>query len=393
MKPQIVSVPVDRVLLCTLTALLTAGDAAAQVRIDNATVTRHNAAAGLERTFRPLVKAAADPYWIAYAVPVVEGDRVMCCWSSSSGSTWIEGGVVVRRGGDACCGACSIEPGRNDGINISTDRAAQTVRLESSRFSVFYRIVSGAVERIRIFSEECGLDAGGRAVQWLDDVKPAESVALLMSFVAGPERSGAPSAPGAPGLSGPGPDRVGDASITAIALHADASADAALEALVARDRPDRLRKKAAFWLGQARGRRGFDTLRRLVADDPSTAFRKSAVFALSQSGEAEAVPTLIQLAKRDASPEIRGEALFWLAQKAGRKAAEAITEAIENDPETQVKKRAVFALSQLPKDEGVPLLIQVARSNRNPAVRKQAFFWLGQSRDPRAIAFFEEVLK
>ena len=66
---------------------------------------------------------------------------------------------------------------------------------------------------------------------------------------------------------------------------------------------------------------------------------------------------------------------------------------IEDDPETEVKKRAVFALSQLPHDEGVPLLIDTARKNRNPAVRKQAMFWLGQSNDPRALAFFEDVLK
>jgi len=60
---------------------------------------------------------------------------------------------------------------------------------------------------------------------------------------------------------------------------------------------------------------------------------------------------------------------------------------------SSVKKKAVFALSQLPRDEGVPLLIQVARSNRNPVVRKQAIFWLGQSNDPRALNFFEEVLR
>ena len=41
----------------------------------------------------------------------------------------------------------------------------------------------------------------------------------------------------------------------------------------------------------------------------------------------------------------------------------------------------------------MPLLIQTARSNKNPAVRKQAFFWLGQSKDQRAIAFFEQILK
>ena len=58
-----------------------------------------------------------------------------------------------------------------------------------------------------------------------------------------------------------------------------------------------------------------------------------------------------------------------------------------------MKKKAVFALTQLPKDEGVPLLIQVARTNRNPVVRKQAIFWLGQSKDPRALRFFEEILK
>jgi hypothetical protein len=47
----------------------------------------------------------------------------------------------------------------------------------------------------------------------------------------------------------------------------------------------------------------------------------------------------------------------------------------------------------LPKDQGVPLLIEIAQNNRNREVRKQAMFWLGQSRDPRAISFFEQVLK
>ena len=58
-----------------------------------------------------------------------------------------------------------------------------------------------------------------------------------------------------------------------------------------------------------------------------------------------------------------------------------------------MKKKAVFALSQLPKDEGVPLLIKVAETHRSYEVRKQAMFWLGQSQDPRALAFFEAVLK
>jgi HEAT repeat protein len=47
----------------------------------------------------------------------------------------------------------------------------------------------------------------------------------------------------------------------------------------------------------------------------------------------------------------------------------------------------------MPEGQGVPLLIQAARNNHNPEVRKQAVFWLGQSKDARALAFIEDVLK
>ena len=117
------------------------------------------------------------------------------------------------------------------------------------------------------------------------------------------------------------------------------------------------------------------------------------MFAISRSDQPETIDTIIGIARHDASARVRGEALFWLAQKAGARATASLTEAIASDPDTAVKKRAVFALGQLPKDEGVPLLIEVARTNRNPEVRKQAMFWLGQSKDPRALAFFEEILK
>jgi hypothetical protein len=117
-----------------------------------------------------------------------------------------------------------------------------------------------------------------------------------------------------------------------------------------------------------------------------------AVMALSAHREPSALEALIQIARNGEQPHTRGQALFWLAQRAGEKAAGAITDAIENDPDTDVKTKAVFALSQLPKDEGVPKLIDVARTNRNRKVRQRAMFWLGQSRDPRALAFFEEIL-
>lgn len=118
-----------------------------------------------------------------------------------------------------------------------------------------------------------------------------------------------------------------------------------------------------------------------------------AIAALALHPGQQALRTLVALARNDGRTSVRNQGLFWLAQRAGQEAAAAIADAIANDPETEVKKRAVFALSQLPKDEGVPLLINVARTNKNAEVRKQAMFWLGQSKDPRAVGFFEDILK
>jgi hypothetical protein len=133
-------------------------------------------------------------------------------------------------------------------------------------------------------------------------------------------------------------------------------------------------------------------LLRVIHEDGANRVVNGAILALSMHDDPAALDALVQLARSDASPHVREQALFWLAQRAGARASTTITDAILNDPDTNVKKRAVFALSQLPKDEGVPKLIEVARTQRNPEVRKQAFFWLGQSKDPRALAFIEEVL-
>ena len=113
---------------------------------------------------------------------------------------------------------------------------------------------------------------------------------------------------------------------------------------------------------------------------------------LTLNGDA-GLDTLIDLARHDASSPVRSQALFWLGQKAGQRATSVLTRALDDDPDRDVRVKAVFALSQLPREQGIPKLIEVARGHRDPEVRKQAMFWLGQSGDPRAVAFFEEVLK
>ena len=308
---------------------------------------------------------SAQPQWIGYSVPQIAGDREVCC--AGSNGNWNQD-----------CGLCRLE-NSDHGINMNSRDAS--VNLEAPRaIAILFRAENKKIMKIRLVSAECTVDAGGLPFVWLTGVKPADSVALLTNYVRSENFD-------------EGDDRkLGREALTAIALHADESADRALESFV---RPDRARRiaQANSVLARRSARQGWAcALQQMAKSDPSTDVRAHVTFALSVSREPAAVDEMIRMAKDDESTHVRGQALFWLAQKAGKKAAATITGAIENDPDTDVKKKAVFALSQLPKDEGVPKLIEVAQTNRNPAVRKQAMFWLGQSNDPRALAFFEKIL-
>ena len=333
-------------------------------RIENAKMEARALTATLDATFRGLLAQADKPEWIGYSVAEVTGDRGVCCGNYHDGSG---------------CGTCNLERD-HDGFTSET-RSNGIVKLEGPRqLVVLLRLEAKQVVRIRVASDDCTLDAGGLPFLWLTDVKPAESVAFLQTFLRSAD------------FESHGDRGNGNGALTAIALHADASADRAFESFITPDQREGLRKQAAFWMGAARGAAGFSALQRMAKNDPSSDVRAHVAFALSVSHEPGAIDEMIRMAHDDTSSHVRGQALFWIAQKAGKKAVGTISGAIENDPDTDVKKKAVFALSQLPKDEGVPKLIEVAQTNRNPEVRKQAMFWLGQSQDPRALQFFEKVL-
>ncbi|MFM8534859.1 MAG: HEAT repeat domain-containing protein [Acidimicrobiia bacterium] len=151
--------------------------------------------------------------------------------------------------------------------------------------------------------------------------------------------------------------------------------------------------KAVHWFTGVPVNDSISYMKTFMGPNATRRLNDSAVTVVALTEGQRPLDELIALARAGANVATRGSALFWLAQRAGSKAVGQITAAIENDPDTKVKEKAVFALSQLPKDEGVPLLIQQARTNKNPAVRKQAMFWLGQSKDPRAVKFFEEILR
>jgi hypothetical protein len=272
-----------RALLAALVlvgAHFSAPEAAAQTpRLSNGRLEPH-ATTNIGKDLQALAGTLAEPTWVGYTQPLIDGDHEMC-------DSWTNGNRYTQ----------------------STD----PIRLEPADFFfVMFRVEDKQITRIRTYSANCPLDAGGKAVHWFNNVAVGDSVGFMKTFM------------------------------------------------------------------------GANATRRL---------NDQAVTVLALTEGQQPLNELIVIAANGATASVKGNALFWLAQRAGQKAVGTITAAIENDPDTEVKKKAVFALSQLPKDEGVPLLIQQARTNKNPVVRKQAMFWLGQSKDPRALKFFEEILR
>jgi hypothetical protein len=337
-------------------ALLFGSLAASAQRPDivNAKLDQASASGGLSAAIASATRRDSGPAWIGYAVPAVS-----------------DGNGHPHHGWSSC--NADLEEGSNN-----TRGSGEAIEPSKRNILIFLRTEQQRIDKIRMFEASCRVDADGMTVHWLADVRPAESVEFLRPYVRSDYGDDQSHSKGA--------------ALAAIASTDDPSADAAMQQFTSESSPVGLRKEAVFWLGAARGRKGYEMLRTIVKLDPSDEVRDRAIFALSVSPVPDAVDTLIDVARHDSSSHLREQALFWLAQKAGAKAAGAITSATENDPDTEVKKKAVFALTQLPPDKGIPLLIGVAKSNRNAEVRKQAFFWLGQSKDARALDFITRVL-
>jgi HEAT repeat protein len=315
------------------------------------------------------VSGSADPVWVAWRVPIADGQRGSC-------QTYVDDSYYIR--GDFLEGRVSNGP-----ATAQITPPAGPVQIEGgSGLVVLLRIVDTKVERMRSVGDDCPLDAGGRTVYWLQGVTPAESLRYLETFL---HLTTA--------ISPAQERRLNESALAAIALHRDPAADAILDRLATADSDTNVRRMARSALGASRGAHGFSTLRKLLQDERLPDQRRQLVSALGQTRQPEAPDVLKNVARTDPDAKVRAEAVYWLPQRGGPRVVPDVTAVIDADQSDEVKQRAVRGLARLPPNDSVPLLLQLARSNKSPAVKKEAVAALGQSKDPRAIAFLEEILK
>jgi HEAT repeat protein len=287
---------------------------------------------------------------------------------------------------------------------------ANGTTIETRNLGIFllHEADGGNVSRVEVYNLDRKREYAGYPVYWLGRGGNEESLNFLRSLVEANQSN-----------------KVAEKATLAIALHDDPRVSNLLKTFVRNSTNMDVRRTAVHWLGIIGGETNF--LADLVRDDHEARdLRRSAGHALGISGDPAALGVLINLyntigdrelrrdlihsvsinsnqdpaidflikvAKTDPDREAKTQALFWLGHKAGEKSLGVIKEAVEKeDEDTQVQEQAVFVISRRPVDEAVPLLIKIARTHPKAEVRKQAMFWLGRTGDPRALAFFEEIL-
>lgn len=309
--------------------------------------------------------AGPDPVWFGWRVPMIDGDHGNCDSWFSNNNQYFRGMVM-----------------ENSGNQPPAQQPTGPARLEGGTgLVVFVRMINGNVERMRTISDDCPVDGGGRTVYWLNGITPAESLRYLQTFTA------------MDGLNINSRRSQAERALEAIALHRDPTADAILDKLADASYDNGLRGTAISGLAQNRGAHGFTKIQSLLAAERSQSGRTSLVRALGQTRQPGTADALLTLAKSDPDAKVRGEAVYYYAARAGAAGIGNVTAIVENDRDDVVKTRGISGLNALPNGAGIDPLLKVARSSKNLAVTKAAVSALSSSKDPRAMAYMEELVK
>lgn len=170
---------------------------------------------------------AAAPEWVAWTAPGLAGAADLCCF----GGDW-----RVRR-----CSLAGREQGW--GTRSGDERPAAPAEL-----LVLVEVERGRAIALQTAGPSCPVDGAGRAVTWLEGVRPETSLALLEGIAR---------------------DRTlrRDEELAERALATLAHLEGGTERLIRllRETPDReLRRQTLFWLGQSEDPRALAELTRLL---------------------------------------------------------------------------------------------------------------------------------
>jgi hypothetical protein len=259
----------------TVTAIATAGVAAAQAPVVNARVERRAVTQGLAREVQAVMDRGSAA-WLGYSVPLLQ---------------------------------------RTDGTLRSSEWYGSRCRLEPpTQLVVLARVEARALVELRSVAVDCDLDASGMPLVWLDNVSADDSVAWLASLVG--NTAATPR------------DWRTDAAISALARHASPGAVAPIARLAREGVTTQLRTRGISALAQRPAADALPTLNAVIDKDQDRSVKRQAVSALNRLAGGAGVPRLTELARSHQDPEIRKYAMQVLGQSRDPRAVDFLTQVL-----------------------------------------------------------------
>jgi HEAT repeat protein len=216
-----------------------------------------------------------------------------------------------------------------------------------------------------------------QAVFWLGQVRSERAVPLLEDL-----------------LKNSKDKETKDKALFALSQQSSPKAGQILRDFAERESEDQeLREQAIFWLGQKRSEDNASYLKGLYPRVKADALKEKIIFSLSQQrgfGNPEWIMNIALDPKE--SIEMRKQALFWAGQNGGAP-TEAFASLYDKMTDPEIKEQLIFVLSQKSRDgKALEKLMEIAKNDKDKELRSKAVFWLGQSRDPRAAKFLEDLI-
>ncbi len=282
--------------------------------------------------------------------------------------------------------------------------STQTVRCKSAALTLLGRHGGKAVTPVilGVARSEPDLKLRARAISTLGATNDDSVIDALRDFA----------------LTSPENDIV-EASLYALSKHTGERAISVLSDIAISGKTTSQRRLAISSISTRPGEPAVDALFRIYDADQSVEIRKAVISGFANRKSERAGTKLFEIARSSDNIELRKAAIGALSRRSGDKAVEFLLNLYDTEKNEELKDQIVNSLasgtmlvttngyvayppgrnivgatSRLNDQRVIDKLIQIAKDKTAPMERrKRAIGWLSRSKDPKVLAFLEELLK
>lgn len=154
-----------------------------------------------------------------------------------------------------------------------------------------------------------------------------------------------------------------------------------------------LRRHAVHSMSGNRTGAALEELLKLYERDADSSIRRVILQVLMEMDDPRARAKVLEAARSGPDVGVRRAAIHRLSESKDPQTFETLIGMYDAETDLEVKRQLLHAFANSKRKRGLQKLMDVARRDPNVALRKEAVHWLGESNDPDALKFLEELLK